>query len=40
MNPVTGAKTAIGVFPTARTKEFLPPAGWEDAVLLIEKKVN
>jgi hypothetical protein len=40
MDPVTGAKTAIGVFPTSRTKEFSPPAGWEDAVLLIEKKVN
>lgn len=40
VDPVTGAKTAIGVFPTSRVKEFSPPAGWEDAVLLIEKKVN
>jgi hypothetical protein len=40
VNPVTGARTAIGVFPTSRAKEFSPPSGWEDAVLLIEKKVN
>jgi len=40
VDPVTGARTAIGVFPTSRTKEFSPPAGWEDAVLLIEKKVH
>jgi hypothetical protein len=40
VDPVTGAKTTIGVFPTSRTKEFSPPAGWEDAVLLIEKKAN
>ena len=40
VDPVTGAKTVIGIFPTSRTKEFSPPAGWEDAVLLIEKKAN
>ena len=32
VDPVTGAKTAIGVFPTSRTKEFSAPAGWEDAI--------
>jgi hypothetical protein len=37
VDPVTGARTAIGVFPTSRTKEFAPPSGWQDAILLIEK---
>jgi len=40
VNPLTGARIAIGVFPTSRVKEFQPPEGWEDAVLLIEKKAN
>jgi hypothetical protein len=38
VDPQTGARTAIGVFPTSRTKEFNPPSGWQDAVLLIEKQ--
>ena len=40
VDPLTGARTAIGVFPTSRTKEFSPPAGWQDAVLLIKRKSN
>jgi hypothetical protein len=40
INPVTGVRSAMGVFPTSRVKEFSPPSGWEDAILLIEKKVN
>ena len=38
VDPLTGARTAIGVFPTSRTKEFTPPNGWQDAILLIEKE--
>lgn len=38
IDPLTAAKTAIGTFPASRTKEFSPPLGWQDAVLLIEKK--
>ncbi len=38
VDPQTGARTAIGVFPTSRTKEFTPPSGWQDAVLLIKKE--
>ncbi len=26
------------IFPTSRTKEFTPPSGWQDAVLLIKKE--
>jgi hypothetical protein len=37
VDPQTGARTNIGVFPTSRTKEFSPPTGWQDAILLIEK---
>jgi Protein of unknown function (DUF4038)/Putative collagen-binding domain of a collagenase len=40
VDPVTGARTIIGTFPTSRVKEFSPPNGWQDAVLLIEKKTN
>ena len=38
VDPVTGARTAIGVFPTSRTKEFTPPGDWQDAILLIKKE--
>jgi hypothetical protein len=38
VDPLTGTRTAIGVFPTSRTKEFTPPNGWQDAILLIEKE--
>lgn len=40
VDPVTGTRTPIGVFPTARVKEFTPPSDREDVVLLIEKKLN
>jgi hypothetical protein len=40
VDPLTGARTAIGLYPTSRVKEFTPPGGWEDVLLLIEKKVN
>jgi Protein of unknown function (DUF4038)/Putative collagen-binding domain of a collagenase len=38
VDPLTGTRTSIGIFPTSRTKEFSPPSGWQDAILLIEKK--
>jgi len=38
VDPVTGARTSIGVFPTSRIKEFTPPGDWQDAILLIEKE--
>jgi hypothetical protein len=38
VDPVTGARTSIGIFPTSRIKEFSPPSGWQDAILLIEKE--
>ena len=38
VDPQTGARTAIGIFPSSRTKEFSPPSGWQDAILLIEKE--
>jgi hypothetical protein len=38
VDPLTGARTAIGIFSTSRTKEFSPPSAWQDAILLIEKE--
>ena len=38
VDPVTGARTIIGTFPTSRVKEFSPPTGWRDSILLIEQK--
>lgn len=40
IDPLTGARTKIGVYPTSRTKEFTPPNGWQDAILFIEREPN
>jgi hypothetical protein len=36
INPVNGEKTRIGEFRYEDVREFVTPAGWEDAVLLVE----
>lgn len=36
IDPKTGARTTIGVFPTTGTRAFSSPQGWPDALLLIE----
>jgi hypothetical protein len=38
IDPLTGARTKIGVYPTSRSKEFTPPSGWQDAILFVEKE--
>jgi hypothetical protein len=37
INPVTGDRTKTGSFPSSGNRDFIPPASWQDAVLLIEK---
>ena len=37
IDPVTGARTRIGTFPTSASHAFSPPRGWQDAILLLEK---
>jgi hypothetical protein len=32
----TGERTAVGTYPTTGMREFAPPRGWEDALLLLE----
>jgi hypothetical protein len=36
MNPATGEIHFIGTFPNSGTQQFTTPAGWEDAVLVLE----
>jgi hypothetical protein len=36
IDPQTGARTAIGEFPTKGTRSFTPPDGWQDALLWVE----
>jgi hypothetical protein len=36
MNPATGEQQFIGTFANSGTQQFTTPAGWEDAVLLLE----
>ncbi len=36
IDPKTGARTTIGVFPTTGTQAFSSPQGWPDALLLVE----
>jgi len=38
IDPTTGARTSVGRFRNAGVRSFAPPAGWEDAVLLLEAK--
>ncbi len=38
IDPLTGAKTKIGVFPASEDHTFSPPHGWQDAILLLEKQ--
>lgn len=38
INPVTGDKIKIGLYPTDARPRLTPPADWEDAVLLAEKE--
>lgn len=38
IDPLTGTRTEIGSFPTSANRDFFPPEGWQDAVLLIKKK--
>ena len=37
IDPLTGARTKIGTYPTSASPAFSPPSGWQDAILLIEK---
>lgn len=37
IDPLTGARTGIGRFPTTEDRAFAPPKGCQDAVLLIRK---
>jgi hypothetical protein len=37
-DPTTGAKTGIGGFTNRGVQSFSTPAGWEDAVLLLEAR--
>jgi hypothetical protein len=38
VDPTNGTRTSIGIFPTRETREFSPPPGWEDALLLLEPR--
>ncbi len=40
VDPVTGAQTGIGIFPNTGIQTFSPPAGWEDAILLLVAGAN
>ncbi len=37
IDPLTGARIQAGTFSTSANRTFSPPAGWQDAVLLLEK---
>lgn len=37
-DPTTGAKTSIGSFTNRGVQSFSTPAGWEDAILLLEAR--
>jgi hypothetical protein len=37
-NPLNGEKRNIGSFTTSARPSLIPPAGWQDAVLLVEGK--
>lgn len=36
INPATGDRQIVGTYDTSGTREFLRPAGWPDAVLVVE----
>ncbi len=36
IDPTNGKRTRIGSFPNRGTREFSPPHGWDDALLLLE----
>jgi hypothetical protein len=38
IDPRTGTKAKIGVFPTREDHAFSPPDGWQDAILLLERR--
>ena len=38
IDPLTGARTKIGTFSTSEDHTFSHPQGWQDAILLIEKR--
>jgi hypothetical protein len=38
IDPLTGIRTKIGTFPVSENHNFIPPGGWQDAVLLIQKE--
>ena len=38
IDPTSGARTPIGAFACAGQRTFSPPAGWEDALLLVEQQ--
>jgi hypothetical protein len=38
IDPLTGTRMRIGTFATSGTETFIPPDGWEDAVLYVEKE--
>lgn len=35
VDPLTGIRTKIGVFPVSENHDFIPPGDWQDAVLFI-----
>ena len=37
VDPQTGNRTEIGIFPVSINHEFIPPKDWQDAVLFIEQ---
>jgi hypothetical protein len=38
IDPLTGTRTKIGTFATSESHVFSLPGGWQDAILLLEKK--
>lgn len=38
IDPLTGARIAIGEISTSEDHTFSPPRGWQDAILLLEKR--
>ncbi len=38
IDPTNGARTRLGSLPNRGTKDFSPPRGWDDALLLLERR--
>ncbi len=38
IDPLTGNRTRIGTFPVTENRVFIPPKGWQDAILFIGKE--